>query len=189
MKPLVTLRTVPRTVAVAAWCVAGFLVMMVGGSFTEALFSRVGYPGAGWGGVPVTFDLAGKRAALDQFAAQGTLDLFGWVQVVDITIIVGTLLFFTTLSVLAWRAQPPSGWFDRLGRHTTAAFVLAPATDAVENLTALVLIAGQPRPLTVLNFANSLATLAKTVLFIGGWAGLAVLLLAAAWRAAARFAR
>ena len=61
MKPLVTLRTVPRTVVVGAWCVAGFLVMMVGGSFTEALFSRVGYPGAGWGGVPVTFDLAGKE--------------------------------------------------------------------------------------------------------------------------------
>lgn len=189
MKPLVTLRTVPRTVFVGAWCVAGFLVMMVGGSFTEALFSRVGYPGAGWGGVPVTFDLAGKRAALDQLAAKGTLDLFGWVQVVDITIIVGTLLFFTALGVLAWRAQPPGGWLDRLGRRTTAAFVLAPTADAVENLTALVLIAGQPRPLTVLSLANSLATLAKTVLFIGGWVALAALLLAVAWRAAAKFAR
>ncbi|WP_165945083.1 hypothetical protein [Micromonospora sp. KC723] len=189
MKPLVTLRTVPRTVFVGAWCVAGFLVMMVGGSFTEALFSRVGYPGAGWGGVPVTFDLASKRAALDHLAAKGTLDLFGWVQVVDITIIIGTLLCFTALSVLAWRAQPPGGWLDRLGRRTTAAFVLAPIADAVENLTALVLIAGQPQPLSVLSLANSLATLAKAVLFIGGWVGLAGLLLATARRAAARFAR
>ncbi|MEH1130598.1 hypothetical protein [Micromonospora sp. CPCC 206061] len=189
MKPLVTLRTVPRTVVVGAWCVAGLLVMMVGGSFTEALFSRVGYPGAGWGGVPVTFDLAGKRAALDQLAAQGTLEVFGWVQVVDVTIIVGTLLFFTALSVLAYRAQPPGGWLDRLGRRTTAAFMLAPTADAVENLTALVLIAGRPRPLTVLSLANSLATLAKTVLFIGGWVALTVLLLAAALRATATWAR
>ncbi|TDC43842.1 hypothetical protein [Micromonospora sp. KC213] len=189
MKPLVTLRIVPRTVVVGAWCVAGFLVMMVGGSFTEALFSRVGYPGAGWGGVPVTFDLAGKRDALDQLAAKGTLDLFGWVQVVDITIIIGTLLFFTALSVLAWRTQPPGDWLDRLGRRTTAAFVLAPTADAVENLTALLLIAGQPQPLTVLSLANSLATLAKTFLFIGGWMGIAVLLLATARRAAATFAR
>jgi hypothetical protein len=132
MKPLSPCGQPPRTV-VGAWCVAGFLVMMVGGSFTEALFSRVGYPGAGWGGVPVTFDLAGKRAALDQLAAQGTLDLFGWVQVVDITIIVGTLLFFTALSVLAWRAHPIGGRLDRLGERTTAAFVLAPTADAAEN--------------------------------------------------------
>jgi hypothetical protein len=189
MKPLITLRTVPRTAVLSAWCVAGFLVMMVGGSFTEALFGRVGYPGAGWGGVPVTFDLAGKRAALDQLAARGTLNLFGWVQVVDVTIIVGTLLLFTSLGVLAWRAQPAGGRFDRLGRHTTAVFVLAPTADAVENLTALILIGGRPRPLTVVSLANSLATLAKTVLFIGGWAALTVLLLAAAWRAAARFVR
>jgi hypothetical protein len=189
MTPLVTLRTVPRTVFVGAWCVAGFLVMMVGGSFTEALFSRVGYPGAGWGGVPVTFDLAGKRAALGQLAAQGTLDLFGWVQVVDVTIIVGTLLFFTALSVLAWRVQPAGSWLDHLGRRTTAVFVLAPIADAVENLTALVLIAGQPQPLTVLSLVNSFATLAKTILFVAGWLGLAALLSAAAWRAVTRFAR
>jgi hypothetical protein len=185
MKSLVTLRTAPRTAAVGAWCAAGFLVMMAGGSFTEALFSRVGYPGAGWGGVPVTFDLAGKRAALDQLAARGTLERFGWVQVADVSIIAGTLLFFAALGVLAWRAQPPGGWADRLGRRTTAAFLLAPAADAVENLTALILIAGRPRPLSVLSLVNSLATLAKTVVFVGGWTGLAVLLLAAAWRAAA----
>jgi hypothetical protein len=56
----------------------------------------------------------------------------------------------------------------------------------VENLTALLLIAGRPRPLTALSLANSPATLTKTVLFIGGRLALAVLLLAAAWRAAAK---
>lgn len=180
MKPQLTTRTV------GAWCVAGLLVMLVGGSFTEALFGRVGYPDAGWGGVPVTFDLAGKRAALDHLAARGTLDVFGWVQLADVTIIAGTLLFFTALTVLARRAQPPGSRLDRLGRYTTIAFVLAPAADAVENLTALLLIAGRPRPLAALSLANSFATLTKTVLFIGGWLALAVLLLAAAWRAAAK---
>jgi hypothetical protein len=56
----------------------------------------------------------------------------------------------------------------------------------VENLTALLLIAGRPRPLTALSLANSPATLTKTVLFIGGRLALAVLLLATAWRAAAK---
>ncbi|MFI7523220.1 hypothetical protein [Micromonospora globbae] len=41
----------------------------------------------------------------------------------------------------------------------------------------------------MLSLANSLATLAKTVLFIGAWAALAVLLLVTAWRATATFTR
>lgn len=157
--------------------VLGLLVMVPGGIVTEQVFARVHYPGAGFGGVPLSFDLQRKYDALDTVARNGTLDRFVLVQFLDVTIIVGTLLVFTALTLLtATRRQHAGAWTRRLGRYTTVAFVLAPTMDASENVSMLALIAFRDRRPDWLNALQSFCTLGKTVFFIAGWCGLAILL-------------
>lgn len=156
--------------------ILGLLVMAPGGIVTEQAFARVHYPGAGFGGVPLTFDLQRKYDALDTLERNGTLDQFVLVQALDVTIIVGTLLVFTALTLLATRRQNAAAWVRRLGRYTTAAFVLAPTMDALENVSMLALIAFRDRHPDWLNVLQSSCTLGKTVFFVAGWCGLAVLL-------------
>jgi hypothetical protein len=150
--------------------------MVPGGIVTEQAFARVHYPGAGFGGVPLSFDLQHKYDALDTVERNGTLDQFVLVQALDVTIIIGTLLVFTALTLLATRRQNARAWGHRLGRLTTAAFVLAPTMDASENVSMLALIAFRDRHPDWLNFLQSSCTLGKTVFFIAGWCGLAILL-------------
>jgi hypothetical protein len=150
--------------------------MMPGGIVTEQVFARVHYPGAGFGGVPLSFDLQHKYDALNTLERNGTLDQFVLVQALDVTIIVGTLLVFTALTLLATRHQNTGAWIRRLGRLTTIAFVLAPTMDASENVSMLALIAFRHRHPDWLNFLQSSCTLGKTVFFIAGWCGLAILL-------------
>lgn len=64
-------------------------------------------------------------------------------------------------------------WIRRLGRLTTAAFVLAPTMDAVENVFVL---AFRDRHPDRLNFLQSSCTLGKMVFFTAGWCGLTVIL-------------
>jgi hypothetical protein len=156
--------------------VLGLLVMMPGGIVTEQVFARVHYPGAGFGGVPLSFDLQRKYEALDTLERNGTLDQFVLVQALDVTIIVGTLLVFTALTLLATRRRNAGARVRELGRLTTAAFVLAPTMDAIENVSMLALIAFRDRHPDWLNVLQSSSTLGKTVFFIAGWCGLAVLL-------------
>jgi hypothetical protein len=161
--------------------VLGLLIMVPGGIVTEQVFARVHYPGAGFGGVPLSFDLQRKYDALDTVERNGNLDQFVLVQALDVTIIVGTLLVFTALTLLALtgltaRRQNARTWVRRLGRLTTAAFVLAPLMDAMENVSMLALIAYRDRQPDWLNVLQSSCTLGKTVFFIAGWCGLAVLL-------------
>lgn len=156
--------------------ILGLLVMVPGGIITELAFARVHYPGAGFGGVPLSFDLQRKYDALNTLERNGTLDQFVLVQVLDVTIIVGTLLVFTALTLLAAHRQNAGAWVRRLGRLTTAAFVLAPTMDAMENVSMLALIAFRDRHPDWLNVLQSSCTLGKTVFFIAGWCGLAVLL-------------
>ena len=159
--------------------VLGLLIMVPGGMVTEQVFARVHYPGAGFGGVPLSFDLRHKYDALDALERNGTLDQFILVQALDVTIIVGTLLVFTAATLLAVRRRNAGARVRGLGRLTTAAFVLAPTMDASENVSMLALIAFRDRHPDWLNFLQSCFTLGKTVFFIAGWCGLAVLL--AAW--------
>ena len=156
--------------------VLGLLVMVPGGIITEQVFARVHYPGAGFGGVPLTFDLQHKYDALDTLEHNGTLDQLILVQALDVTIIVGTLLVFTALTLLAAHRQNTRAWIRGLGRLTTAAFVLAPTMDALENISMLALIAFRNRHPDWLNILQSSCTLGKTLFFIAGWCGLAVLL-------------
>jgi hypothetical protein len=156
--------------------VVGLLVMVPGGIVTEQVFARVHYPDAGFGGVPLTFDLQRKYEALDTLARNGTLDRFVLVQALDVTIIVGTLLVFTALTLLATRRPSAKAWVQRLGRYTTAAFVLAPMMDASENVAMLALVASRDAHPDWLNALQSFCTLGKTVFFVAGWCGLAVLL-------------
>lgn len=165
----------------------GLLVMVPGGIVTEQVFARVHYPGAGFGGVPLSFDLQRKYDALDTVARNGTLDQFVLVQFLDVTIIVGTLLVFTALTALATRRPNAGAWVRRLGRYTTVAFVLAPTMDASENVSMLALIAFRDRHPDWLNALQSLCTLGKTVFFIAGWCGLGVLLVA--WAISGRTAQ
>ncbi|NUT90529.1 MAG: hypothetical protein HOY78_00735 [Saccharothrix sp.] len=153
--------------------VLGLLVLVPGGVVTEQAFARVHYPGAGFGGVPLSFDLRHKYDALDALERNGTLDQFVLVQALDVTIIVGTLLVFTSATLLAARHRDA-----RLRRLTTAAFVLAPAMDASENVSLLALIASRDRHPDWLNLLHSCCTLGKAVFFVAGWCGLAVLLAA-----------
>lgn len=153
--------------------------MVPGGMLTEQVFARVRYPGAGFGGVPLSFDLQRKYEALDTVERNGFLGQFVLVQALDVTIIVGTLLVFTALTLLAAGRRDAGARVRRLGRLTTVAFVLAPAMDALENASMLALIAFRDRNPDWLNFLQSCCTLGKTVFFIAGWCGLAVLL--AAW--------
>jgi hypothetical protein len=149
--------------------------MVPGGIVTEQTFARVHYPGAGFGGVPLTFDLQRKYDALDTLERNGTLDLFVLVQALDVTIIVGTLLVFTALAQLATSRPNAAAW---IGRYTIAALVLAPTMDAFENVSMLALIAFRDRHPDWLNGLQTFCTLGKTVFFIAGWCGLAVLLVA-----------
>lgn len=164
----------------------GLLVMVPGGIITERVFAGVHYPGAGFGGVPLTFDLQSKYNALDTLARNGTLDQFVLVQFLDVTIIVGTLLVFTALTLLATRRRNAGAWIHRLGRYTTTAFVAAPTMDASENVSMLALIAFRDRQPDWLNVLQSFCTLGKTVFFIAGWCGLAILLTAWAINAVSR---
>ncbi len=159
-----------KTKTIIIWLVIGFAIMMVGGLNTEAAFSQVNYPGADFGGVPLTFDLQLKQDNLNVLERQGTLDLFVTVQYLDIGIIIGTLLFFTFLTLLIIKPFDKGSVFHKLGILAIACFLLAPLMDALENISILILIAFRGQyDLWWLSFLNSGFTLGKQGFFYLGW--------------------
>ena len=61
---------------------------------------EVNYPGRESGGLPLTFDLNRKVEDLRTLENQNTLRLLRTAQIYDIGIILGTLVFFISLTIL-----------------------------------------------------------------------------------------
>ncbi|MDH5232275.1 MAG: hypothetical protein OEY38_19610 [Gammaproteobacteria bacterium] len=152
------------------WLIIGFSIMMLGGLTTESAFSKVNYPGSDFGGVPLTFDLQLKQENLSILERQGTLDLFVTVQYLDVGIIIGTLLFFTFLTLLIIKPFEQKSVFHKTGIVAIASFLIAPTMDALENISMLILIAFRDqKDLLWLSFLNSGFTLGKMTFFYIGW--------------------
>ena len=159
-----------KTKTIVVWLAIGFAIMMLGGLKTESAFSKVNYPGSDFGGVPLTFDLQLKQDNLNILERQGTLDLFVTVQYLDIGIIIGTLLFFSFLTLLIIKPFDKNSIFKKLGILATAFFLIAPMMDALENISILILIAFREQyDLLWLSFMNSGFTLGKMAFFYLGW--------------------
>jgi len=158
--------------------------MIPGGLLTESRFAQVNYPNASFGGVPLTFDLNLKEANLRTLEAQGTLDLFVEVQFLDIGIILGTLLFFSSLALLVSKRFETNSLLRKISLSAVLAFLIAPLMDALENLSILLFISlHSDGKYSWLNLLNSCFTLAKGAFFIIGWIllGISILALAIIW--------
>lgn len=158
--------------------ILGLLIMVPSGLKTESEFAKVHYPGADFGGVPLTFDLQLKQDNLTLLENQNTLNQFVAVQYWDIGIIVGTFVFFTFLTLLLITPLSPTSIFHRLGRGAVGLFMLAPLMDALENLSILTIIAYRTQyDLLWLSFLNSSFTLGKIGFFYLGWLSGGILLI------------
>lgn len=164
------------------WTIAGtlfgLLVMLAGGLTTERHFAQVKYPGADFGGVPLTFDLVKKNTNLETLKEIGTYDLFVFVQYLDFGIVLGTLLFFTFLGLLMLKLIPKKTLTYSTGVAAVLCYLIAPLMDALENISLLsYLDVREYATVEWINAMNSVFTLGKISFFYLGWIASLIVLL------------